>query len=334
MWQSMVLLDPEFLPVYEALPALDVFADLSAARAAASAASGDGSSDSAVDVEDRVVPANGHPLSLRLYTPAARGAGPLPVAVWMHGGGFVLGGPNAEDATCRRLSAELGIAVVAPDYRLAPENPYPAAFDDCYAALGWVADQAGDLGFDASRLAVGGHSAGAALATAVALAARDREGPHIRYLHLGYPVLDDRLTTASARAVTDPKLFNRHGAEAGWGMYLRGSDPGSGYAVPARAENLRNLPPAYLMVAGVDPARDEALEFAARLGAAGNSVEVHLVPGVPHMFDVLAPGVRASRRAVSAWTAAFADGIGVTAELGVMNGDAFISDDPELSDIR
>ncbi|MQS38834.1 alpha/beta hydrolase [Streptomyces katsurahamanus] len=99
-------------------------------------------------------------------------------------------------------------------------------------------------------------------------------------------------------------------------MYLQGGDPRAGYAVPARAENLRGLPPAYIMVAGVDPARDEALEFAARLSAAGNSVEVHLVPGVPHMFDVLAPAVRVSRRAVSAWTAAFADGIGVDCERG------------------
>ncbi|WP_228387241.1 alpha/beta hydrolase fold domain-containing protein [Streptomyces katsurahamanus] len=188
--------------------------------------------------------------------------------------------------------------------------------DDCYAALNWVVDQADALGLDASRLAVGGHSSGAALAAAVALAARDRDGPRIRYLHLGYPVIDDRLATGSARAVTDPRLFNRHGAAAGWRMYLQGGDPRAGYAVPARAENLRGLPPAYIMVAGVDPARDEALEFAARLSAAGNSVEVHLVPGVPHMFDVLAPAVRVSRRAVSAWTAAFADGIGVDCERG------------------
>ncbi|MGW9172448.1 alpha/beta hydrolase [Streptomyces decoyicus] len=308
--------DPEFLPVYEALPAQDVFADLPAARMAASAASGDGKSDSTVDVEDRVVLANGHPLSLRLYTPASRGTDSLPVAVWMHGGGFVLGGPNAEDATCRRLAAELGIAVIAPDYRLAPENPYPAAFDDCYAALNWVADQADTLGLDASRLALGGHSAGAALAAAVALAARDRAGPRIRYLYLGCPVIDDRLATVSARAVTDPKLFNRRAAEAGWRMYLQGCDPRAGYAVPARTEDLQGLPPAYVMVTGVDPARDEGLEFAARLGAAGNSVEVHLVPGMPHMFDVLAPAARVTRRAVAAWTAAFADGIGVTSEFG------------------
>ncbi|MFJ2742952.1 alpha/beta hydrolase [Streptomyces sp. NPDC087440] len=309
-----MFLDPEFLPVYEVLPALDVFADVPTARAASRAASGDGRSDRAVDVEDRVIPSDGRPLTLRLYTPVARGADLLPVAVWMHGGGFVLGGPNAEDATCRRLAAELGIALVAPDYRLAPEAPYPAAFDDCCAALDWVVDQAHARGLNPARLALGGHSAGACLAAAVALAARDRGGPRIAYLYLGCPVIDDRLATGSAREVTDPRLFNRRAAEAGWEMYLQGADPKAGYAVPARAEDLSGLPPTYVMAAGVDPARDEALEFAARLGAAGNAVEVHLVPGVPHMFDVLAPTARVTRRAVSAWTTALADGIGAGRE--------------------
>lgn len=242
-----MFLDPEFLPVYESLPEMDVFADVPGARVALSAASGDGKPDGEVNVEDREVlveGVDGHALNLRVYTPVSRSAAPLPVALWIHGGGFVLGGPNAEDATCRRLTAELGIAVVAPDYRLAPEHPYPAAFDDCYAALRWVVDEADALGVDAARLALGGHSAGAALVAAVALAARDRQGPHIRYLHLGYPVLDDRLETVSARAVTDPKLFNRQGAAAGWEFYLRGSDPEAGYAVPGRAKELRTCRPA------------------------------------------------------------------------------------------
>ena len=278
-----MFLDPEFLPVYESLPEMNVFADVPGARAALLAASGDGKSDGEVNVEDRAVAvagaegAEGHTLGLRVYTPVSRSDAPLPVAVWIHGGGFVLGGPNAEDATCRRLTAELGIAIVAPDYRLAPEHPYPAAFDDCYAALRWVVDEADALGVDVARLALGGHSAGAALVAAVALAARDRQG-----------------------------------AAAGWEFYLQGSDPEAGYAVPGRAKDLRDLPASYILVDGVDPARDEALEFAARLSAAGNSVELHLVPGVPHMFDVLAPGIRASRRAVAAWTSAFAHGIGAS----------------------
>ena len=315
-----MFLDPEFLPVYKSLPEMDVFADVQGARTALAAASGDGRSDGAVNVEDREISVDGHALSLRIYTPVSRSAAPLPVAVWIHGGGFVLGGPNAEDATCRRLTAELGVAVVAPDYRLAPEHPYPAAFDDCYAALRWVADEADALGVDVERVALGGHSAGAALVAAVALAARDRRGPAIRYLHLGYPVLDDRLETESARAVTDPRLFNRQGAAAGWELYLQGSDPEAGYAVPGRAKDLRDLPPAYILVDGVDPVRDEALEFAARLSAAGNSVELHLVPGVPHMFDVLAPDIRASRRAVAAWTTAFAHGVGASGDQA--RGDA------------
>ncbi|MFE2043538.1 alpha/beta hydrolase [Streptomyces sp. NPDC059477] len=325
-------LDPEFLPVYEVLPELDVFADIPASRAALGAASGDGASDGKVRVEDRGIVAGGQAVTVRIYTPVApldaadAADGPRPVAVWIHGGGFVLGGPNAEDPTCRRLCAELGITVVAPDYRLAPEHPYPAAFDDCYATLTWVADQADALGVDPARLAVGGHSAGAALAAGVALAARDREGPQIAFLYLGYPVLDDRQETESARTVTDPKLFNRRGAADGWKHYLQGThfqgthfqgthlqdtDPAIGYAVPARAAHLRDLPPTYILADGVDPARDEALDFASRLSAAGNLTELHLVPGVPHMFDVIAPSIRASRRAVAAWTSALAHGVGV-----------------------
>jgi len=315
-----MFIDPEFLPVYESLPPSDVFADLPAARAAVRAASGDGRSDEKAWIEDRVVPANGHELGLRIYTPIADSAGPLPVAIWIHGGGFVLGGPNAEDATCRRLAAQLRIAVVAPDYRLAPEHPYPAAFDDCYAALCWAAEQADTLGFDTSRIAVGGHSAGAALAASVALAARDRRGPRIRFVYLGYPVLDDRMDTGSARAIDDPRIFNRRGAAAAWAAYLQDSDPRSDYAVPARAADLSGLPPVYILAPEVDPGRDGAVDFAARLSNAGNSVELYLVPGVPHMFDVLAPSIAASRRAVEEWTAAFARGIGVRGSCDLSDG--------------
>jgi acetyl esterase/lipase len=306
-----MVLDVEFEPVYSAMPPSNVFADLAAARTALSAVSGDGRSDDAVRVEDRAVASGGTALTARVYTPVSRGAEPLPVAVWMHGGGFVVGAPNAEDDTCRRLAGELGIAVVAPDYRLAPEHPYPAAFDDCYATLTWVAEEGGALGFDASRLALGGHSAGAALAAGVAIAAADRSGPSIRYVYLGYPVLSDRTDTESACSITDPRLFNRDGLKAMWNAYLKDGGADSGYAVPARTADLTGLPPMYLMVAGVDPARDDALAFAARLSAAGNQVELHLVPGVPHMFPALAPAIRASRRAVAAWTSAFAHGIGV-----------------------
>ncbi|MEV7283815.1 alpha/beta hydrolase [Streptomyces sp. NPDC093252] len=304
-------LDAEFRPVYEVLPELDVFADLPASRAALAAASGDGTSDDRVRVEDRSVTAAGVTVTVRIYTPLAPAEGPRPAVLWFHGGGFALGGPNAEDGTCRRLSAALGVTVVAPDYRLAPENPYPAGFDDCYAALVWVAAEAEGLGVDPARIALGGHSAGAALAAGVALAARDRSGPALAFLYLGYPVLDDRLETDSARTVTDPKLFNRKGAGDGWRLYLQDADPAAGYAVPGRATALHGLPPTYLLVNGIDPVRDEALAFASRLSTAGNLVELHLVPGVPHMFDVFAPTIRATRRAVDAWTGALAHGLGL-----------------------
>ncbi|MEW2516007.1 alpha/beta hydrolase [Streptomyces sp. NPDC046870] len=305
------MFDPQFLPVYETLPPVDVFADLGAARAQMVTVSGAAESDELVTVEDRAVDVGSRSVPVRVYTPRSTRRTPTAAAVWIHGGGFAIGAPNAEDATCRRLCRELGIAVIAPDYRLAPEHPYPAAFDDCYDVLQWTGAQATELGIDPGRIALGGHSAGAALATGVACASRDRKGVVPAFLYLGYPVLDDRQETPSARAVTDARIWNREGAVTMWKQYLQGVDDAEGYAVPSRIRDLSGLPPTYVLAAGVDPSRDEAVEFASRLRDAGNSVELHVVPGVPHMFDVLAPEIPVSRRAVGTWTQALAAALSV-----------------------
>jgi acetyl esterase/lipase len=212
--------------------------------------------------------------------------------VHFHGGAFVAGDLDISAGICGRMADVAGIVVVDVDYRLAPEHRFPVGFEDCYSALLWTAANADRLGIDPTRLAVGGESAGGALAAAIAIAARDRNGPRLAYQQLIYPVTDDTLTTASIRELHDAPLWN--GASCGpmWEHYLgpreqRGDV--SPYAAPARAvateRGLAGLPPAYLLACEFDPLRDEGIAYAAALLAAGVSVELHVVPGTFHGFD-------------------------------------------------
>jgi acetyl esterase/lipase len=175
--------------------------------------------------------------------------------------------------------------VVSVDYRLAPEHPFPAGPEDCYAGLLWVADNADELGVDLERLVVTGGSAGGALTAAVALMARDRGGPRIAYQALMIPVLDDRLKTPSHHQSEGGPGFNKDGNEGMWLHYL-GEDADrektSPYAAPARAESLAGLPPAFIQTNGKDPLRDEGIEYALRLLAEGIPVELYNAPGAYH----------------------------------------------------
>jgi acetyl esterase len=166
-------------------------------------------------------------------------------------------------------------------YRPAPEHRFPAALDDAYAVLNWTAEHAGKLGIDPARIAVGGHSAGAGLAAAVALRARDQQGPPICFQLLNQPQLDDRQETWSARHFTDTPWMTRDKLAATWRHYL-GSAPASPYAAPARAADLSGLPPAYIATAEFDPLRDEGIGYALRLLQAGVPVELHQWPGTFH----------------------------------------------------
>lgn len=303
---------PPFATILKSLPALDVYADLPTWREALRATAGPTGTDNGVQVEDIVIPGvNSGDVPVRIYRPAAQTGRASAAAVWIHGGGFAIGAPNAEDAHCRRLTRELGIVIAAPDYRLAPEHPYPAAFDDCLATFDWLGENATANQVDPARIALGGHSAGASLATAVALALGDRPGLRPAYLFAGYPVLDDRQNTPSARAIVDPRLWNRPQAQTMWSNYLGSARPELGYAVPARAQDLSGLPPMFVMTCELDPSRDEGQAFAARARAAGVLVETYDVPGVPHMFDVLLPDAPMTDRAVKLWTAALAEGLGL-----------------------
>jgi acetyl esterase len=229
-----------------------------------------------MQIEDRTVPGNPD-VPVRLYRPHhAQGA-----ILWLHGGGFVMGGLDIEHPWVVRIAADSGAMVVSVGYRLAPENRFPAALDDAYLALTWTAEHAAELGIDPRRIAVGGHAAGAGLAAAVALRARDQQGPPIRFQLLNQPELDDRQATWSARNFTDTPFMTRDKVAASWRHYL-GSAPASAYAAPARATDLSALPPACITCAEFDPNRDEAIVYAQRLLQADVSVELHQWRGTFH----------------------------------------------------
>jgi acetyl esterase/lipase len=247
-------------------------------------------------ITDRVIPgpASNPDLKVRIYRPG--GAGALPVLLYFHGGGFIIGNLDSEHGRCVDLSNGAHCVVVSVEYRLSPEQPFPAPIDDAYAALGWLEASGAALDIDVQRLAVGGTSAGGGIAAALALASRDRHGPKICYQLLCSPVLDDRLETPSSRDCTAVPLFSRFQAERMWRFYLGDHQgPTPVYAAPARAASLRGLPPAYILACGLDPLRDEAIEYGLRLLAEGIAVELSVVPNVPHAFDLAIPSAPRSR---------------------------------------
>jgi acetyl esterase/lipase len=227
-------------------------------------------------IEDRTVPADPD-VAVRIYRPQhAQGA-----IVWLHGGGFVMGDLDTEHPWAIRVADGSGAVVISVGYRRAPEDRFPAAMDDAYAVLAWTAEHTADLGIDPERIAVGGHAAGAGLAAAVALRARDHQGPPIRYQLLSQPELDDRQETWSARNFTDTPFMTRDKVTASWQHYL-GCASATPYAAPARATDLSGLPPAFIATAEFDPNRDEGIEYGLRLLRSGVAVELHQWAGTFH----------------------------------------------------
>ncbi len=254
--------------------------------------------DSEVDVVDRSAPSDGtSAVRIRLYVPRGR-AKPAAGVIYFHGGAFVLGDLETEHPRCLEMAKETKAVVVAADYRLAPEYPFPAAITDCYAVYLWAIAEADELGIDASRIAVAGSSAGGALAAAVALMARDRGDCLPVFQSLLYPVIDDRMITPSMIRFVDIQGWNRRNSEYMWTHYLgdRTGQEVSPYAAPARARDLRGLPPAYVMTADYDALRDEGINYAQSLLQAGVPVELHHYPETFHAFDTTAES-EVSRRA-------------------------------------
>jgi acetyl esterase/lipase len=228
-------------------------------------------------------PDGGH-LALRRHEREGDG-----VIVWIHGGGLYLGRADRDDPVCAALAQEHRTNVVAVDYRLSPEHPYPAALEDCYAALTWCGQRY-------ERVIVAGESAGGGLAAALALLTRDRRGPDITAQVLHYPMLDDRGETISARTLADAPVWNRALNELGWQAYLAGQTADR-YAAPGRADDLSGLPPTYLEVGALDLFRDEVIAFGTALTAAGVPTELHVDAGTVHGFDRVAPDAAISRAA-------------------------------------
>jgi acetyl esterase len=219
---------------------------------------------------------------VRLYRPAAEGR--LPAIAYYHGGGFVIGSVETHDGTCRALANATGCAVVSVDYRLAPEHRFPAAPEDCWSALAWLAAEGEALGLDPSRLAVAGDSAGGNLAAAAALLARER-GPELRFQLLVYPVTDHGFDTPSYLENGEGYFLSAAMMRWFWQQYLEepshGADP---LASPLRAADLAGLPPALVLTAEYDPLRDEGEVYAARLRDAGVPVTITRYAGMFHGF--------------------------------------------------
>ncbi|WP_024442685.1 MULTISPECIES: alpha/beta hydrolase [unclassified Mycobacterium] len=226
--------------------------------------------------------------TIRVFRPPNRTADPAPALLWIHGGGYVIGTAAQDDRLCRRFSTELGATVASVDYRLAPQNPYPAALEDCWAALTRLAELPG---VDPARIAIGGASAGGGLAAALAQLAADRGEVSPVLQLLVYPMLDDR--SAALPANRSYRLWNPRSNLFGWTAYLGDTDPQ--IAVPARRADLSGLAPAWIGVGTFDLFHDEDLAYAERLRQAGVPCEVETVPGAFHGFDLLRPKVAVSR---------------------------------------
>lgn len=242
-------------------------------------------------------------LDARLYRPLDRQD--LPLLVFFHGGGFVIGTLDTHDNLCRSLAKQVGAVVVSVAYRLAPEARFPAAPLDCYAATCWLVEHATELGFDGSRLAVAGDSAGGNLALAVSRLAAQRQGPKISYQCLFYPVTDGRCDSASYQAFAEGYLLSRAMMAWFWQQYL--VDPGQiddPLASPLAADSVTALPPTTMITAEFDPLRDEGEAFAQRLLEGGVPTRVERCEGMVHGFISMAPFVE---RAAQALAAAAAD---------------------------
>lgn len=221
---------------------------------------------------------------LRVYQPAGRHRGPQPGIVYFHGGGWVMGDLDTHDTLCRHLANHAGAVVVAVDYRLAPEHPFPAAFEDAFAAVQHISENATALGVDPAKLAVAGDSAGGNLAAAVALKARDLGGPPIAFQHLLYPVLDPGCDTESYRKYATDFGLTADKMRFFWNTYLAGADGADPRAAPLLAKDLTGLPPAQIVTAGFDVLRDEGADYARRLRAAGVRAEAECFSGMIHGF--------------------------------------------------
>jgi acetyl esterase len=238
-------------------------------------------------IEPLAIPSPAGSIPARIYTPAKlrKANGLAPCLVFFHGGGWVIGNLDTHDVACRKLADEGQLIVISIDYRLAPEHKFPAAVNDVVAATTWIADHAKQLGVDASRLTIGGDSAGGNLAAVAAISARDGNGPALAGQVLIYPAVEFAMKHPSHSEPETSVLLTHSAIKWFTGHYLNSSaDAQDWRASPARATTLAGLPPAYVLTAGADPLRDEGDEYAKRLKEAGVAVTYRHFPGQFHGF--------------------------------------------------
>ncbi len=238
--------------------------------------------------ENLTVDSPGAKVPVRVYTPVAAGGNPMPALVYFHGGGWVIGNVETHDGLCRMLANEGGFKVISVDYRLAPEHKYPAALDDCFAALSWVMSNAADIGVDANKIGVGGDSAGGALAAEVAQLARQRGGMPLDCQMLLFPVTQIGDQTSSLREFAVGYFLEKETLDWFYDCYLpAGADKNDPRVSPLRAKDLSGLPPAYVMLGGFDPLHDEGMQYVDKLRAAGVQVTVADYSDMVHCFVYL-----------------------------------------------
>ncbi|MBV8305437.1 MAG: alpha/beta hydrolase [Acidimicrobiia bacterium] len=256
-------------------------------------------------VEDHTVPGPGGDIPVRLYSPSADAV--LPVVVYLHGGGWCIGNIASHDGICRKLAAQSGLTVVSVDYRLAPEHRFPCAPEDCYAAVQWVPDQAGDLRVDASRMALAGDSAGGNLTAVTALLARDRGGPAISFQLMMYPVIDATMSFPSFKENAEGKLLSARDMAFFYEQYVGDDvDLKDPMLSPLYAPSLRGLPPALVITAEYDPLRDEGEAYADALQQAGVEARSSRYDGMVHGFFGLEAVIPAAAPAMEEAAAALA----------------------------
>ncbi|HEY1633261.1 MAG TPA: alpha/beta hydrolase [Acidimicrobiales bacterium] len=248
-------------------------------------AAADGPPEAVDSVRDASADGPGGSIPIRVYRPAGAGTAPLPVLVWYHGGGWVIGDLDTADTTCRKLANRSGALVASVDYRLAPEYPAPAPADDCWAALSWVVEAATELGGDASRVAVGGDSAGGNLSALVAVRARDNGFPALRYQLLVYPATDLTMSYPSHIENGDGYMLTNEATAWFRGHYLGpDKDPKHPSVSPHYVDDLDGVAPAFIITAEFDPLRDEGEAYAARLHDSGVPVDLRRYDGMIHGF--------------------------------------------------
>jgi len=305
-------IDPELLPALSEIP--KELANLNRdtvelVRTIWGAKKAKQSSPSSLQIDEQLVPTtNDNQPDVRVYIYRKPTSQTQAGLVWIHGGGYVVG--SALDERAKGIAEQLDCTVISVDYRLAPEHPFPAAIEDCHAALLWVVEHADDLGIDANRIAIGGTSAGGGLSAGLALMNRDKGGPTLALQLLLSPMIDNLHDTPSGQ-ITNHPVWNRQTSLNAWQMYLDDIPLSkvSPYAAASRAVDLTGLPPAYISVGTEDLFRDESALYAHRLIAAGVACEFSMYPGVFHGADGFIPTAQVNQRMVAGYRNALAQAL-------------------------